>query len=140
MSRENVALVRGLMEKWNETHQPDFSVYHEDAQWDMGGWGFDVRGTFQGVEDWDRMLDQLWEVWEDVRVEPDEYIDAGDNVLFFARMYARRRDSGLEVSDAGFCVFTVRDGKVSRFALYRDRDAAFEYAGVKDADSQRLAT
>jgi uncharacterized protein len=130
MSRENIALVRLLIDNWNARLEATLDAYHDDAEWDFTGWDYSVAGTFRGTDGLDEMLAFVKEAWEEVRVEPVEYVDAGDNVVFFGRFYARRRGGDLEVSDAGTCVFTLRDGKVSRFRLFRSFDDALAAVGL----------
>jgi ketosteroid isomerase-like protein len=130
MAGENVELVRSLLRAWNERRDPCFDAYHEDAEWDFSGWDFAVKGTWRGVGAMEDLIDALSDGWEELRVEPDEFIDGGDKVAFVGRFFARRRDSGLEVSDSGTCVFTMRAGKVAAFQLFRDRARALSAIGV----------
>jgi ketosteroid isomerase-like protein len=129
MSGENVALVRSIIDAWNEGMQVLIDAYTDDTEWDFRGWDYAVEGTFRGTQGLEQMVGVVKEAWEEIRVDPAEYLDAGDNVVFFGRFYARRRGGDLEVSDAGTCVFEVQDGKVSRFALFRKWDEAFESLG-----------
>ncbi len=133
MSERNVELVRSLTKSWNSVGDPSLHVYHADAEFDFSGWDFDIHGTFQGLPAIGEALGSLADTWEEMRVDPQEFIDAGDKVLFVGRFLARRRDTGLEVSDSGTCVFTFRDDKISRFDLYRDHASALADAGVKQA-------
>jgi ketosteroid isomerase-like protein len=132
MSSENVALVRAIIEAWNDRGDPSLDAYHDDAQWDFQGWAFDLRGTFHGTDGLLRMVEGLRAEWEEMRVDAEQYMEVGDKVAFFGRLYARRRESGLEVSDSGTCVFTLRDGKVTRFSLLHDRQQALALLGVQD--------
>jgi ketosteroid isomerase-like protein len=129
MAGENVELVRSLIDAWNERMEVRLEAYHDDAEWDFRGWDYAVEGTFRGTQGLDEMLNAIRDAWEEMRVDPGEYIDAGDSVVFFGRFYARRRGGDLEVSDAGTCVFTVKEGKVARFALFRNWDDAFASVG-----------
>ena len=129
MSSANVALVRSLIQAWNDRGDPSVDAYHEDAQWDFQGWAFDLHGTFRGTKGLLEMVDELRAEWEEIRVEEEQYMEAGDKVAFFGRFYARRRQSGLEVSDSGTCIFTLRDGKIARFSLLHDRQQALAELG-----------
>lgn len=130
MSSENVELVRSLIDAWNDRGEPLLEAYHDDAEWDFRGWGFELRGTFHGPEGLFKLLDAVRAEWVKVRVDAEQYVEKGDKVAFLGHFYARRRN-GLEVSDTGTCVFTLREGKVSRFGLYRDRDEALAVLGQR---------
>jgi ketosteroid isomerase-like protein len=129
MSSENVALVRSIIRAWNDRGDPSVLAYHDDAEWNFEGWTFDLHGTFHGREGLSEMLDAVRSEWEEIRVDEEQYLEAGDKVAFFGRFSARRRSSGLEVSDSGTCIFTMRDGKVARFSLVHDRERAMELLG-----------
>jgi ketosteroid isomerase-like protein len=136
MSQQNVKLVRRLVDTWNSTGDPSLRAYDEDAEFDFSGWDFAVQGTWRGIAAIKQALTGVRDAWEDMRVEAEEFIDAGEKVVFFARFYARRAGSGLEVSDAGTCVFTIRDGRVAGFNLFRDRRAALAAVGLKEAGEE----
>jgi len=132
MSEGNVELVRALIDRWNERGEAALDAYHDDVEWDFTGWDFEVEGTWRGMEGLESVLEGLRERWEEVRVEPEQLIDRDDKVGFFGRFFARRRYSGLEVSDSGTCVFTLRDGKISAFSLYRAREDALNALGLAE--------
>jgi ketosteroid isomerase-like protein len=71
------------------------------------------------------------EAWEERRLEPEEFIDAGDDVVVLLHEYRRGRGSGVELESDTAVVFAVRDGRVIRIQGYMDRDAALEAAGLQ---------
>jgi len=75
-------------------------------------------------------LDWL-EPWESYRVEIEDVIDAGDNVVVLPRDYGRRPGMNVEVSVGGAAVWTVRAGKVSRVAFYLNRTEALKAVGLQ---------
>jgi ketosteroid isomerase-like protein len=143
MSQENVELVRGLQPS------PDTDLvalfrdeataaalmeaispfFHEDveivAPTFVAGQGVrfvGLDGLRAGWLDW---LDP----WESYRVEIEDLIDAGDEVVVLPRDYGRRAGMAMEVSVVGAAVWTVRDGKVARVAFHLNRSDAFEAIG-----------
>jgi len=62
----------------------------------------------EAVKNWWR---QLLEV--DLRVETEEYIDAGDAVVVVARQIARGRASGAEVAESACLCLRIRGEKVT---------------------------
>jgi ketosteroid isomerase-like protein len=74
-------------------------------------------------------LDWL-EPWETYRVEVEDVIDAGDDVVVLVRDYGRRVGMTHEVSVRSAAIWTVRDRKVARVAFYLDRTEALTAAGL----------
>ena len=85
-------------------------------------------GTYRGAEGLRRWFDGFEGIMEDIRFEPLDYIPSGDRVLVPVRLLARGRDSGIEVEQRSFQVWTLRDGKAIRLDTYADLDTAREAA------------
>jgi ketosteroid isomerase-like protein len=66
-------------------------------------------------------------VWEELRSEPDEYIELGDRVLCTGRVYAWGIGRVID-APAGW-VFRLRDGRVVEGRVYETRRAAYEAVG-----------
>ena len=73
-------------------------------------------------------------MFDDVRVEPVEVIDAGDDtVIAVMRISGRPKGTSAEaltLSVAG--VNTIRDGKIARSREYWTREEALEAAGLTE--------
>jgi hypothetical protein len=92
--------------------------------------------TFRGVE---RGLDAARRFAEGgapqehylTRVVHEQAFDAGDRVVVFANIQRRWRETG-ELGDETRVgvLFTLRQGKVLRFQVFRDRQQALEAAGL----------
>ena len=76
-------------------------------------------------------LDWL-EAWESYRVEVEELLDAGDDVVVFVRDYARRADMKTEVAQLGASIWTMREGKIARATFYPNRLEALEAVGLRE--------
>ncbi len=77
--------------------------------------------------------------WEDLRVEVEKYreLDA-ERVLVLTRNSGRGKRSGIELSELrgrGATVLHIRDGKVTRFVQYFDRDRALADLGLTPEDT-----
>ncbi len=68
--------------------------------------------------------------WDDYHYEVHKLIDCGDEVLVEGSQRARGRGSGVEVSEPIYTVWTVREGRVIRQRMFRDRGQALEAAGL----------
>jgi uncharacterized protein len=62
--------------------------------------------------------------------ELERLVDAGDKVLAYVTFRARGRDSGAMVEKPEQHVWTLRDGKVVRFAWFHDEGEARKLAGL----------
>ena len=87
----------------------------------------------EGARDWLR-------TWEDFRTEAEDYreLDA-ERVLVLTRRSGRGKRSGIELSELGARganLLHIRDGKVTRWVTYFDRDHALADLGLApDPDS-----
>ncbi len=86
--------------------------------------------TFQG-------LDGLIEGWRDwllpwhsYRLVPEQYIDAGDNVVMHARVAARTERHGVDVEHSPSSVWTVKDGRIVAVRFFLSRSDALSFAGL----------
>ncbi len=75
------------------------------------GEGRVYRGLAEVVREYDEVDG---EAWEERRVEPEEFLDAEDEVVVLFHEYRRGRGSGVELEIDTAAVFKVRDGRVVR--------------------------
>jgi ketosteroid isomerase-like protein len=132
MSQENVELVREGYEAWRRTRQLDFDLLDPDVEWVFHGTpaGDVVYRGWDGIRKWfaeqdDAWSDQWWEV-EDVRETAD------GRVIALIVAHAVGRDSGAPVSLPLANIWTIEDGKATRFEMFIDRKAALEAAGLEE--------
>jgi ketosteroid isomerase-like protein len=62
--------------------------------------------------------------FESQRAKPLEVIEEGDRILVVARVQARGRESGVEIDQTAFHLWTVVDGSATCFQAYVDREEA----------------
>jgi ketosteroid isomerase-like protein len=103
---------------WETVNRRDasgFDYLDPDIQIEVSSEIAPDAGTYRGHEGYRAMLRQWFEAWEDVRYEPTEFIDGGDDlVIVVANMHMRARKTGLEMDSLPqFYVYTVRDGNHS---------------------------
>lgn len=83
--------------------------------------------TYRGHDGIRRWFDSFYEIMDEVRFEPTEYIDIGDGrVVVPSALVARGRGTGIEASQDIVAVLTVRDGKVAVMTVYADKEAALD--------------
>ena len=131
MSEENVEIVRRHMEAYlSGDNETALGAYDAAVEFDatVRPEGQVYRGR-EGVAEAMRVWTGTWEDW---RVEVEEFIDAGDQVLMISRETGRGKGSGIEINQRVFGLFTLRDGKIVRWKGFLDRDEALEAAGLAE--------
>jgi ketosteroid isomerase-like protein len=103
----------------------------EDVVFDLSRSRGPYRGIYRGYAEIREFLDNLTDAWERVRFERVSAEEVGDFVLEEITGTLVGRGSGVEVEVRGFRTYEFRDGKVTRFALFQDMEAAREYVGAQ---------
>jgi ketosteroid isomerase-like protein len=130
MSQREVDIV---LEQFAATNKRDFpramSYYAEDVELEVQPEAFVERGTFSGrqaVGDW---FGNWFATFEPgYHFDVTEARDIGGLVLLVATHRGRGRTSGVEVQGETAYLYTVRDGKIVRAELYKDRATALAAA------------
>ena len=133
MSEENVEIVRAIFKAW-EDRDPEAALtrFHPDVEVDMTGAkasAIDI-GSDRGHDGLGRVISKFTSAWEDLRWEPEVFIDTGDTVIVWLRAFAKGRESGVPVNTRFVSVYTFRDGLVTSWRGYDTLAAAAESAGV----------
>ena len=133
MSQENVEIVRAAFEAFIEGDQEKTAQLVDPA--------LEFHGTVGGLQEGQiahgqSQIDQQFEAedleaWEERRLEAEEFIDAGDNVVVLLHEYRRGRGSGIELETETAVVVAVSGGRVVRIQGYMDRGAALEAVGLR---------
>jgi len=124
MSEQNVELVRKIYAAWlqggsaRDFIDPDVEyVNPPDAV---------EPGTRRGRS----AFRKITEAFEDVKIEPLEYADAGDDVVVIVRLTGRGRGSGVGIDWRQGYIWTIRDGKAVRFRWFNTPEEALKAAGL----------
>jgi ketosteroid isomerase-like protein len=130
MSEENVEIVRRVYEGWAQGDFSKVDDFDPDIDFEMADWPHQtrVRGIEAMWETWRSTLS----AWTDFRSKPTEIVDYGDKVLATNRIEGRGRESGADVAADTATVWTLKDRRVVRMALYWDVDAARRAAEGQD--------
>jgi ketosteroid isomerase-like protein len=134
VSDANVQIVRRVYDALAHPGEDITALWHPDVEFDVSRdiWGAVVGGGhyrgIDGVRAW--MLD-LYAAWEQMDIEVEELIDAGDKVVAVIRVTGRGRVSGIEIEYSPAGVWTIRDGRIVRVVWFVARDDALEAAGVE---------
>jgi uncharacterized protein len=122
--------VRALFEAFNRGDMGAFlELCDPDIEWDLSRRLIDPE-IYSGREGVGEFFEQQREVWEEApRMEIDELIDAGEDVVAFVRVRGRGKGSGVEVEAEIAQIWTIRDGKAIRLQYYGDRREALRAVG-----------
>ena len=130
MSQENVEIVRNGVEAWMSGDEPAaFASWDEKIEWIAPPEDPDqpvVVGNVAAAE----ALARWMSTWDEYRLELEELIDAGDDVIQTGRQVMTTR--GAEVSSDIFFVWTIRAGRAVRLRMFYQRDQALKAVGLEE--------
>ena len=132
MSEENVEVVRRFYAAWSgdelpgptELMNPEIEYVNPDRAVEPG--------TRRGLAAFSRAVEKVFEGWETWHMEPEQFRAVGDQVAVVVRYRARGRGSGVEVEGRESALWTVRNGKVVRYAWFHEPADALEAAGLEE--------
>jgi ketosteroid isomerase-like protein len=137
MSQENLDVLRSLFDAVARRDTATATkVYDPEVEWDNTRGplqGLIERKVYRGYEGLGSWWHEYREPWENVWDEVEELIDAGDQVVSVQTIHARGRGSGVAVDLAHVAtVWTFRQGKIVRVALFTSRAEALEAVGLSE--------
>jgi ketosteroid isomerase-like protein len=139
MTSANLQFVRSLYAAWERGDWS--SAEWADPEIEFVGADGPTRGVSKGLPGLAKAWREFLDPWEEWRVEAEEFRELDDGrVLVLINLSGRGKASGLEVGEMraeAANLFHIRAGKVTRLALYWDRDRAFADAGL--ATGERTA-
>jgi ketosteroid isomerase-like protein len=131
MSQENVEIVRRNIEAANGRDLRTWlAMFRSDAEIDWSR----SRGPFKGVYRGPGELEAFWDVWltfEKAQIEMHDLIEAGSEVVVPNTTHFRGRE-GIEVVGRSAFVYTVENGRITRWRLFQERAEALEAVGLRE--------
>jgi ketosteroid isomerase-like protein len=138
MSQQNVEIAERAMDALNQSNlmvggsdpTPTLREFCDpEVEWDFSRRAVDPE-IYHGYEGWLRIAEQFGDAWQELRMEIEQIIDAGDNVVLFTRMVGLSK-SGIKLSQTVGQVWTFREGKIIRDQFFgEDRAACLEAVGL----------
>jgi ketosteroid isomerase-like protein len=136
MSKRNVEAVRRGIEAFNRRDLDGFlREMHPDAELDWSRSRGLRSGIYRGKAEIKRFWEELFDHFEEIKVRPERFIEAGEHVVVPDRSFARGR-AGIRVEAANTMVFTLRDGKLVRQQLFQETEEALEAVGLSEQDAR----
>ena len=130
MSEENVAKARRFVEAYNRR---DFDAAVEDFDPEID-WVLPAMQGFDSCVGRDQIIlfwQGLDETMDELRLNAQEFVDAGDRVAVRLRYYGRGKGSGVEIETEMYHqVATFRDGTIVRMEYFTDWPQALDAAGA----------
>ena len=114
LNRDDLSVVLELLDAEIEWHEPATSL---------------EGGTHRGRDSFERFLRGWLESFEGFRVEPEQVLERGDQLVAVVRQSGTGRASGLQVETRLAHVWTVANGKAVRWEAVPDAEAALADGG-----------
>jgi hypothetical protein len=89
-------------------------------------------GTYRGVAEVKRFFEDLFEGFEEVVAEPEEFLERGDQVVVLLRVRSRPRGSTAVVENRIAHLWTIRDGEPVRIQIFPEREGALAAVAPKE--------
>jgi uncharacterized protein len=125
MSQANVEVVRSIYELWSRQESARHLI---DPQLEYVNPSYAVES---GTQHSRSTLGKIREVYPDFRVDPERFLDAGEDVVVIG--IARGTSaSGVQAQWRQGYVWTIRDGTAVRFRWFNNPEEAVEAAGLQE--------
>jgi len=132
VSKENVVKTSDFIADYNRR---DFEAavrfFDPEIEWVLPA--LQRSDSCHGPEEIIRFWEGLDETFDELRLDPQEFVDAGDRVAVRLRYYGRGKGSGAELETEMYHqVTTFRDGTMVRIEYFTSWPLALEAAGIKE--------
>ena len=128
LSQENVEIVRRIYESINAGDwDAAFRDVDEDAELET-----QLSGSFRGRSEIRRFYEDQAAAFAFLSVEPDEILDAGDQIVALLRVRGQPHGSTAEIKVRVGNLWTIRDGTVVSLRSFPKREEALEAAGLSE--------
>jgi ketosteroid isomerase-like protein len=125
MSQENLELVRAIYRLWDEGESTR-DLIDPDLEYVNPPYAVE-SGTRRDR----RTLTKIREVYPDFRVEPERFVDAGDEIVVIGTARGTSA-SGVEAQWRQGYVWTVREGRAVRFRWFNRPGEALDAVGLTE--------
>ena len=125
MAEQHVALIREIYRRWAA----------EESAFDLIDPELEYVNPPNAVESGTRhsrdTLSKVREVYPDFRVEPERFVDAGEDVVVIGIAHGTSASGVVAQWRQGY-IWTVRDGRAVRFRWFNEPSEALKAAGVAE--------
>jgi uncharacterized protein len=132
MSQESVEIARRGYEAFNGGDtEAVYASLDPEVVWEEWSAAPDAK-TYYGHDGVREFFDKLWESFDLLRFDPQEFIEAGDQLVVPTVVRVRGRESGTEATLSTVHLWTYRDGKGVRVQVYETKADALEAVGLSE--------
>jgi ketosteroid isomerase-like protein len=89
-------------------------------------------GTYRGREQVQRLFKDYVTAFDNLVLEPEEFFDAGDQVVVFVRARAQIKGGSADIQNRHGHLWTIRDGMILSLKMFPKREEALEAAGLSE--------
>jgi ketosteroid isomerase-like protein len=91
-----------------------------------------IEGTYHGIDGLATHWSEWIEPWAEHRIDPEEFVQVGDQVVAVIHLTATGRGSGMEIDQRFFQLYTIRTGKIAQMTEFMSRAEALKAAGLAE--------
>jgi ketosteroid isomerase-like protein len=133
MSQKNLDILRkALPARGPGDVEALLGILDDNVEWDYVGAFPEGLTTYHGPSEVRMFLQQWAEAFEDFGFEAEETIDAGDSIVVRLHQWGRGKETGAQVENRSWQMFTFRDGKVVHCRGYATKAEGVEAAGLSE--------
>jgi uncharacterized protein len=126
MTGRNIEVVRAVIAAFNRAdYAAALELCDPQVEFDWSQRLLDPE-ILHGREGVRRFFGDTAELFDEIRIEEEEMIDLGDEVLMVGNAHFKGHTSGASVEARAANLWTVRDGKVTRFRFFQNKEDALE--------------
>ena len=132
MSQENIDKARAFIEAYNR-RDFDAAVESFDPEIDWVLPAHQSSDSCRGPDEIKRFWEGIDETFDELRLEPQEFLDAGDHVVTRLRHHGRGKESGIAIDEELYHqVATFHAGKIVRLEYFVEWSEALAAAGLSE--------
>jgi ketosteroid isomerase-like protein len=129
MSEANVEIVKEIFSAWERGDFTSNDWADPEIEFSIPGPDLHVH---RGIEAAGRAWAEWLGAFDEFSVAGEEFFDAGDKIVVQQVFRGKGKGSGIPIDEIpGAAVFTLRDGKVTRFQGYVTLEEALASAGIE---------
>jgi ketosteroid isomerase-like protein len=132
MSQDQVERLRRGYEVLNATSEVDPDLWAPDVEFVQVAEAGAAETVFHGPAGAAQAVRDMTEVFDDFRVEPEQFIDLDDRIVVFVRLRGRARGSGVPIDVPFTHVATFRGTRITRWRAYAHREEALRAVGLSE--------
>jgi ketosteroid isomerase-like protein len=132
MSEENVEIVRSFYRAWARNDLPGPAELMDPEIEYVNPIRAVEPGTRRGLAAFSRAVEKVFEGWESWEIELEQLRPVGDHLAVVMRYRTRFHGSTADVAAHESALWTIRDGRVVRYAWFHEPADALEAAGLSE--------